>query len=85
MNLRHRDAQSLPEPVGPRRVRDATPVVVVVYALMVLAAPLAIRYWPEHAPLQVVAPVLAAAPAERSCARDAAPACAPAPATDDLD
>lgn len=57
----------------------------VVYALMVLAAPLAIRYWPESDPLQVVAPVLAAAPAERSCARDAAPACALAPATDDLD
>lgn len=86
MTLRDTESQSLPEPAEPRRLRDATPVVVVLYAMLVLAAPLIVRYWPDPDSLQVASPAYAAVAAPR-CAQppESGLACPSAPAPDDID
>ncbi|MFO1315319.1 MAG: hypothetical protein U1F58_06910 [Burkholderiales bacterium] len=87
MTLRDTELQSLPEPGEPRRLRDATPIVVVLYAMLVLAAPLIVRYWPDPDSLQVVAPAMANAAASAPCGSGQAPAleCMARPAPDDID
>ena len=79
------ESQHLPESAEQRRPRDATPIVVARYALMVLAAPLLVRYGPGPESVQVVAPAMATAAAASPCAQaaDSLPRCPPA--QDDLD
>ena len=87
MKTRDTESQSLPEPAEPRRLRDAMRIVVAVYALMVLAAPLILRYWPDPDSLPVAAPAYAAAAAAPHCTPPPAsgPSCPPRPAPDDMD
>ncbi len=81
----HRDAnaQSLPEPAEPRRLRNAARFVAVLYATLLLAAPLIVRYGPGPDVLALAPPALASAAMPPSCAPEAVHACPPAP--DDFD
>ena len=78
---RDANAQSLPEPAEPRCLRNATRFVVALYAAMLLAAPLIVRYGPGPEVVEFARPALAALAAP--CAPESARACPPAP--DDFD
>jgi len=80
---RDADAQSLPEPAEPRRLRNAARFVVVVYAALLLAAPLIVRYGPGPDAPGLASPALAAVATTPPCAPEAVRTCAPA--LDDVD
>ena len=80
---RDANAQSLPEPAEPRRLRNATRFVVAVYAALLLAAPLIVRYGPGPEVVALGPSALAAAATAAPCGPAAEHACPPA--RDDFD
>lgn len=80
---RDADAQSLPEPAEPRRLRNAARFVVAVYAALLLAAPLIVRYGPGPDTPGLASPAVAAVATAAPCAPEAKHACPPA--RDDFD
>lgn len=80
---RDADAQSLPEPAEPRRLRNAARFVVAVYAALLLAAPLIVRYGPGPDAPGLASPALAAVATAPPCAPEAKHGCPPV--RDDFD
>ena len=80
---RDANAQSLPEPAEPRRLRNAARFVIAVYAALLLAAPLIVRYGPGPDVVALGPPALADVATAAPCAPEAKHACPPA--RDDFD